>query len=39
MGLEICARCSKQRYATGQPGKVQGREGVGLYKGPVGIGL
>ena len=27
---ETCARCPKQRYATGEPGKVQGRDNVGI---------
>ena len=27
---ETCARFSQQRYATGEPGKVQGRDSVGI---------
>ena len=34
--MGTCTGCPKQQYATGEPGKVQGRDHV--YKGPVGIG-
>ena len=27
---EICAECPQQRYVTGEPGKVQGRDRVGI---------
>ena len=33
---ETCARCPKQRYATGEPGKVQGRGRVGIVEGSCG---
>ena len=33
---ETCAGCPQQRYTTGEPGKVQGRDRVGILEGPVG---
>ena len=33
---ETCAGCPQQRYATGKPGKVQGREHVGIVEGSCG---
>ena len=33
---ETCAGCPQQRYATGQPGKVQGRDRVGIVDGSYG---
>ena len=30
---ETCVGCPQQRYATGEPGKVQGRERVGIVEG------
>ena len=35
---ETCVGCPQQRYATGEPGKLQGRGHVGIEKGPVGTG-
>ena len=35
---ETCAGCPKQRYATGEPGKVQGWDGVGIVEWLRGIG-
>ena len=32
---DLC-RYPQQRYATGEPGKVQGRDRVGIVEGPVG---
>ena len=29
---ETCAGCPQQRYATGEPGKVQGRDRVGIIE-------
>ena len=34
--METCAGCPQQRYATGEPGKVQGREHVGIVEGSCG---
>ena len=35
---ETCAWCPQQRYATGEPGKVQGRDRVGIVEGSWGTG-
>ena len=35
---ETCAGCPQQRYITGEPDKVQGRDRVVLQRGPVGTG-
>ena len=34
--LGTCARCPKQRYATEEPGKVLGRDPVGIVEGTSG---
>ena len=33
---ETCAGCPQQRYATGEPGKFQGRHRVGIVEGSYG---
>ena len=33
---ETCAGCPEQRYATGEPGKFQGRDRVGIVEGSFG---
>ena len=33
---ETCVVCPQQRYATGEPGIVQGRDHVGIVEGPCG---
>ena len=35
---ETCAWCPQQRYATGEPGKSQGRDRVGIVEGSCGTG-
>ena len=35
---ETCAMCPQQRYATGEPGKVQGPDRLGVVEGSVGTG-
>ena len=35
---ETCAGCPMQRYITGEPDKVQGRDRVVLQRGPGGTG-
>ena len=34
--LKTCVGCPKQRYAKGEPGKVQGRDHVGIVEGSCG---
>ena len=34
--LKTCVGCPKQRYAKGEPGKVQGRDHVGFVEGSCG---
>ena len=36
MGTRTCAECPQQRYVTGEPGKVQGRERVVIVEGHYG---
>ena len=38
MGQETCAGCPQQWYATGEPGKFQGQDRVGIVEGRVGTG-
>ena len=33
---ETCAVCPQQRYATKEPGKIQGRDRVGIVEGSFG---
>ena len=35
---ETCAVCPQQRYATGEPGKGQGLDSLGVVEGSVGTG-
>ena len=37
-GLMGTRGCPQQRYTTGEPGKVHGRDRVGILEGPVGTG-
>ena len=36
MAQETCAGCPQQRSAKGEPGKVQGRDRVGIVEGSCG---